>query len=219
MRSKSLTVTVNEQLAVKPPESVATQLTFVTPIAKLDPLAGEQITLETGQLSSTDRAAKFTNAVHFPGSLVTRMFGGQLILGAGLFAIVVAVATLLPGLVSGVVELKMVAVFPIIAPLATEQLTFAMIVITAVVPGGSDANVTVRILPDPPQTPPPVELHEAIVVLPENTSLTVTEVAVAGPALLTTMVFVIWEPVSTGLGETLVSTERSAGVPPVSPPT
>jgi len=98
MRSKSLTVTVNEQLAVKPPESVATQLTFVTPIAKLDPLAGEQITLETGQLSSTDRAAKFTNAVHFPGSLVTRIFGGQLILGAGLFAIVVAVATLLPGL-------------------------------------------------------------------------------------------------------------------------
>ena len=52
MRSKSLTVTVNEQVAVRPPPSVATQVTVVIPIAKLEPLGGEQTTLKIGQLSA-----------------------------------------------------------------------------------------------------------------------------------------------------------------------
>jgi hypothetical protein len=153
-----------------------------------------------------------------PGSFIWVMFPGQVILGAGLLAIVVAVATLLLGLGSGVVELKTVAVLPMIVPLDTEQFTLATIVITAAVPGASDANVTVRLLPEPPQTPPPVELHETKLMLVESTSVTVTDVAVAGPALLTTMVLVTWDPVSTGLGAILATTERSAGVPPDTPP-
>jgi len=51
MRSISLTVTVNEQVVVKPPPSVATQVTVVVPIAKLEPLGGEHTTLKIGQLS------------------------------------------------------------------------------------------------------------------------------------------------------------------------
>src|SRR6266567_299778 len=154
-----------------------------------------------------------------PGSFIWVTFPGHVILGAGLLAIVVAVATLLLGLGSGVEELNTVAVLPMIVPLDTEQFTLATIVITAVVPGASDANVTVRLLPDPPHTPPPVELHETKLVFAESTSVTVTDAAVAGPALLTTMVLVICEPVSTGLGAILAITERSAGVPPDSPPT
>ena len=154
-----------------------------------------------------------------PGSFIWLMFPGQVILGAGLVAIVVAVATLLLGLGSGVDELKTVAVLPMIVPLATEQFTLATIVITAVVPGASDAKVTVRLFPEPPHTPPPVELHETKLRLPESTSVTVTDVAVAGPALATTMVLVTCEPVSTGLGAMLAITERSAGVPPDVPPT
>ena len=94
--------------------------------------------------------------MHLPGSFTWVTFAGQVILGAGLLAIVVAVATLLLGLGSGVDELNTVAVLPIIVPLDTEQFTLATIVITAVVPGASDANVTVRLFPDPPHTPPPL---------------------------------------------------------------
>jgi len=52
MRSMSLTVTVNEQVVVRPPPSVATHVTVVVPIAKLEPLGGEQTTLKIGQLSA-----------------------------------------------------------------------------------------------------------------------------------------------------------------------
>ena len=154
-----------------------------------------------------------------PGSFTWVTFPGHVILGAGLLATVVAVATLLLGLGSGVAELNTVAVLPMIVPLDTEQFTLATIVITAVDPDARDANVIVLLFPDPPHTPPPVELHETKVVLAESTSVTVTDVAVAGPALLITMFFVTCEPVSTGLGAILVITERSAGVPPDTPPT
>jgi len=152
-------------------------------------------------------------------SFACTMFAGHVILGAGLLAVVVALATLLFGFGSGVEELNTVAVLPMIVPFATEQFTWATIVIMAVVPGGIDANVIVRVWPDPPHTPPPVESHETKVVLAERTSITETEVAVAGPALVTTIVLVTWDPVSTGFGAMLVITDRSAGVPPDWPPT
>jgi hypothetical protein len=50
--STSLIVTLNEQVAVAPPASVAIQLTVVVPIAKVAPLGGEQETLGVPQLSS-----------------------------------------------------------------------------------------------------------------------------------------------------------------------
>lgn len=147
------------------------------------------------------------------------MFGGQVIRGAGFIAIVSAVATLLSEFGSGVVGVKTIAVFPMIAPLATEQFTRAMIVIIALVPGAIEAKVIVRLLPVPPHTPPPDASHDWKVVLAERTSVTVTEVAVPGPALVTIMVFVTFEPVSTGLGAMLTSTDKSAPVPPDTPPT
>lgn len=189
MRSRSLTVTVNEQVAVAPPASVAIQVTGVVPIAKLEPLGGEQTTLKTGQLSATGRK-KFTVPVQLPGSFTCKTLPGQLIRGGGLVAIVVAVATLLAVLESEVEELKTVAVLPMAVPLATEQFTRASIVITADAPGASEAKVIVRVLPDPPHTPPPVESHETKDRLAESTSVTVTDVAAAGPALLTTTIFV-----------------------------
>jgi hypothetical protein len=147
------------------------------------------------------------------------IFGGQAIVGNGLVARADAVDTLFTALLSGVDELNIVAVFDMRVPLATLQLTVATMVITAVVCGGNEAKVTVRLVPEPPQTPPPVELQETTLMLPEKTSFTVTEVAVAGPALPTTIVFVIWAPPWTPMGATLANTERSAAVPPPRPPT
>src|ERR1051325_2239529 len=115
------------------------------------------------------------------------MFPGHKIRGAGLFAMVVAVPTLLAGLMSGVVALKTVAVFPITVPFLTEQFTSATIVMIAVENGGSDAKVIVRLFPVPPQTPPPVELQETNERLEDNTSFTLTEFAAAGPAFVTTI--------------------------------
>lgn len=65
--SKSFMVTVNEQFAVAPPASVAIQVTVVVPIAKFEPVGGEQTTLVPGQLSRTS-GAKFAVPVHAPGS-------------------------------------------------------------------------------------------------------------------------------------------------------
>jgi hypothetical protein len=146
------------------------------------------------------------------------MFPGQVILGMGLFTIAFAVDTLLSVFGSEVEALKIVAVFPTTAPLGTEHATFATMVIIALDPAGSDANVIVWLLPEPPQTPPPVELHDTMLTFVENTSVTVTFVAAAGPALLTRMVLVIGDPAFTRLGETLANTERSAAEPP-RPPT
>jgi hypothetical protein len=92
-------------------------------------------------------------------------------------------------------------------------------VIIALDPGAIDAKDMVRVFPLPPQTPPPVELHELNERLAESTSVTVMEVAVAGPRLVTTIVLVTSVPVSTGLGARLVRIERSAGEPPDNPPT
>lgn len=49
----SFTLTVNEQLAVKPDVSVAVQLTVVAPTPNVEPLGGEQTTPATPQLSVT----------------------------------------------------------------------------------------------------------------------------------------------------------------------
>ena len=51
-----------------------------------------------------------------------------------------------------------------------------------------DANVTVWLLPEPPQTPPPVEEHETKVVSAGRLSVTVTDVAASGPLLVTVTV-------------------------------
>jgi hypothetical protein len=49
--SVSLTVTVNEQVAVLPLASVAVQSTVVVPFGNVAPLAGTQARLAPGQLS------------------------------------------------------------------------------------------------------------------------------------------------------------------------
>jgi len=49
--SVSLTVTVKVHLFVLPLASVAVQVTVVTPLLKLLPLAGRQATVDPGQLS------------------------------------------------------------------------------------------------------------------------------------------------------------------------
>jgi hypothetical protein len=55
-------------------------------------------------------------------------------------------------------------------------------------PAVRDANVTVRLLAEPPQTPPPVEEHETNVVEAGRSSVRVTGIAVSGPLLVTVTV-------------------------------
>jgi hypothetical protein len=109
------------------------------------------------------------------------------IVGAGLEAIVVAVAVLLFELGSLVEELT-VAVLLITVPSATEQFTLATKVMVSDSPDPRDGNVTVRLFPEPPQTPPPVEEHETKLVSAGRLSVTVTDVAVSGPLLVTVIV-------------------------------
>jgi len=101
--------------------------------------------------------------------------------------VVVAVAELLLRSGSNVKALT-VAVLLIAVPSATEQFTLATKVMVSDSPDVRDANVTVRLFPDPPQTPPPVEEHETKVVSVGRFSVTITDVAGSGPLLVTVTV-------------------------------
>ena len=110
-----------------------------------------------------------------------------MIVGGGLEAVVVAVAELLLVSGSGVKELT-VAELLIAVPSATEQFTLATKVMVSDSPDAKDANVTVRLFPEPPQTPPPVEEHETKVVSAGRLSVTITDVAGSGPLFITVTV-------------------------------
>jgi hypothetical protein len=72
-------------------------------------------------------------------------------------------------------------------PLATEQLTVATSVIVADAPDASEAKLTTRLLPEPSQVPPGAE-HETKVTSGGKWSVTITDVAVSGPLLVTVIV-------------------------------
>src|ERR1051325_11026517 len=76
--SVSLTVTVKVQAAVLFAASVVEQVTVVVPLAKVDPLAGEQVTLTApSQASEAVGALKLTTALHWPASVPCVMLAGQ----------------------------------------------------------------------------------------------------------------------------------------------
>ena len=121
---------------------------------------------------------------------------------------VVAVLELFPGFVSGVL-LETEAVLLIVAPSAVAALTLATIVIEAEAPEASDLKDTVRLLPEPPQVPPAVEVQEVKRTSGGRLSVTTTEVASMGPLLVTLMLYVTSVPAITGSGESLLVMARS----------
>jgi hypothetical protein len=76
----SLTVTVNEQVAVLPEVSVAEQMMVVVPLGKGLPEAGLHTTADTEQLSDAE-GEKETSAEHRPGSVALLMLAGQIMAG------------------------------------------------------------------------------------------------------------------------------------------
>lgn len=72
-----MTVTVKLHVLALPDVSPAVQVTVVTPLAKLDPEAGEQVTVAPGQLSETLGVAKVTTAEHCVGAVLEVMLGGH----------------------------------------------------------------------------------------------------------------------------------------------
>jgi hypothetical protein len=109
-------------------------------------------------------------------------------LGGGLEAVVITGGVeLLLGSGSGVTVLT-AAVLLIRVPLAKGQFTLATRVITSELPAATEANVTVRLLPEPLQMPAPVEEHETKVVVAGKTSDIVTFVAALVPLLVTVIV-------------------------------
>jgi hypothetical protein len=80
--SSSLTVTVNIQLPVFDDESVAVQLTVVTPFGKVEPEAGVQTGVSEPSQLSVAVAVKFTTAEHALLSVPVTMGEGQFNTGA-----------------------------------------------------------------------------------------------------------------------------------------
>ncbi len=79
--SLSVTVTVNEHMAVLPLASVAVYDMLVTPIGKVDPDGNPAVWVNTkpAQLSLAVGAAQNTIAPQVPGVLFTLIFTGQLV--------------------------------------------------------------------------------------------------------------------------------------------
>ena len=92
-----------------------------------------------------------------------------------------------------------VAVLLMLVPCGTSQLTFATRVAVTVVLTGSDARLIVRLLPEPPQTSPPVALHDTNVVVAGRLSVIVTLGTTVGTRFRTEIVYVTLLPVMTAL--------------------
>ena len=139
----SQTVTVKLHEAVAPPESVAVQVTVVTPRLKAEPEAGEHTTTAPGQLSTTTGSGKLTMAFIVPGvAEITSLSSGQVMIGGGFCATVVAEAELLAGFGS-VVDALIVAVLLMIEPSDREQFAVVSNTTVAVAPTASEAKLTV----------------------------------------------------------------------------
>jgi hypothetical protein len=109
------------------------------------------------------------------------------ITGGGLEAVTLTVAALSEAS-SSVTPDETVAVLVIVVPWGTAQLTLATRVMVAEALTASEAKSMVRLLPAPPQTPPPVAPQETNVVDAGRLSVTVTVVATLGPRLVTVSV-------------------------------
>ena len=85
-----MTVTVNVQELVFSALSVATQTTAFVPTAKVEPLAGVQVTVTLVQLSPAVTIHVTLLLLHWPGSAATTIGAGQVIDGASVSLTVTA---------------------------------------------------------------------------------------------------------------------------------
>src|SRR6185503_13703554 len=103
--------TVKLQLPALPAASVAEQLTVVVPFGKAVPEAGLHVTApKPGQLSEA-LVVNETTAEHWPGSVFTAMFAGQVSTGGSL-SVTVTVKLQLPALSAASVAEQLTVVDP-----------------------------------------------------------------------------------------------------------
>src|SRR4051794_28788707 len=112
----------------------------------------------------------------FGGQSDVRSVRSPAMTGGGFDAVTVVVEVLSSGVGSASANAT-VAVLLMDVPSVTGQSTFATSVIVAVPPPGIAAKLTVRLLPAPPQTPPPDAAHDMNAVDGGSRSVTTTEVA------------------------------------------
>ncbi len=110
--SVSLTVTVNEQLPVFDDESVAMQVTVVTPLGKVEPDAGAQTGVRLPSQLSAAVAVKLTTAEQSPPAVPVVMGDGQVTTGAS-SSLTVTVNEQLPVLPDESVAMQVTVVTPL----------------------------------------------------------------------------------------------------------
>ena len=102
------------------------------------------------------------------------------------------------------------AVLPMLCPFETEQSRVATIVMVAEAPEASVLNETIRLLPEPPQTPLPVAAHDTNASAAGRLSVTVTDAAESGPLFTRVIVYVTLLPTIIVPDEAALVTARSA---------
>src|SRR5499426_319785 len=103
----------------------------------------------------------------------------------GFVATITLTITVLLEEMTSLVTLVTVAMLSIFVPLVTEGFTVASNVIAPVPFSAIRGKVTVRVLPVPPQVPPPVDEQDRNVNSAGRLSVTTTLLAICGPLLVT----------------------------------
>src|SRR4029453_2150090 len=153
-------------------------------------------------------AGVVTLMVPFPPLAEKDALVGEIIRG-GFEAVKFTLEELLPATGSRTTEVTD-AVLLTVWPLVTVQFRVATIVVTADEPAAKEANVTTRLLPEPPQTPPPVDEHETKLSEAGKLSVNVIELAVSGPLLDKVIVKVTLLPTTIVPEDATLTTLRSA---------
>jgi len=110
-----LSVTVKEQSARLLAPSILVQVTRVVRLENVDPEAGLQVTVVSGQLSLTS-AVKFTTAAHSPGNALAVMSPGQSMTGTWLSVTVIVKAQLV-----AFCEVSVAVQFTVVVPVGKKK--------------------------------------------------------------------------------------------------
>ena len=119
----SLTVTLNDALAVFPAPSVAEQLTLVVPAAKMEPDAGEQLTGTLPYTMSVALGSVYDTTAPASSVCDTVMFDGTLLITGGVKSVTVTLNEFVAESPAASWALQLTVVVPIanVAPDTGEQ--------------------------------------------------------------------------------------------------
>ena len=189
--------------------SVATPVALVTAVPTTSPLT-ENVIVRPTTAAPLEVRCSVVESVVVPKYAPVEFATIKFVADCGAETVTTDVAALLAGLVSTADELLAAAVLVMVSPFSSVLSVDPTSVTVPDCPLANEANVMVRFRPAPlSQTPPGPAVQETNVMLARGKRSLIATDAVLGPLLVMVIVYVIWFPAVTGLGEAVCVTDRS----------